>query len=151
SAFRDAVEKDDSFHNFTEFNSSLPDYVVPYRTEFVVSNVVKLIQEIESLSSKGEDVSNHLLKLESMYKICGSIDMVYRDTRDGSFILCDWKRCKPISKDSYGKMLKSSSIECVKFDPNGLTDCSFNKYSLQLNIYKRLFESVHGNSGDGRI
>ena len=71
-------------------------------------------------------------------KISGSIDMVFRDTRDGQFYIYDWKRAKEIKFDDdwcdYGK------TACTRHLPN----LNFWHYSFQLGIYKGILESKYG-------
>jgi ATP-dependent exoDNAse (exonuclease V) beta subunit len=57
----------------------------------------------------------------------GTIDAVF-DTPEG-IVLVDWKRAKAIDYSGYGQgrnMMKH------------VADCNYNKYSLQLSLYKRL-------------
>ena len=71
-------------------------------------------------------------------KISGSIDMVFRDARDGQFYIYDWKRSKEIKYDDdwcdYGvtKALK------------GVPNLNFWHYSLQLGVYRAILEEKYG-------
>ena len=67
--------------------------------------------------------------------ICGCVDMLYVDEQ-GRYRLRDWKRSKKINYFGFGKFgngLLSS-----------LQSCNFQKYSLQLNLYKFLIEKYYG-------
>lgn len=66
--------------------------------------------------------------------ICGTIDMVYLNPESGNYVLVDWKRVKTIDKVGYSKGLEPF---------NHLQDCNFNKYSLQLNMYKYILEKYY--------
>ena len=70
-------------------------------------------------------------------KVSGSIDMVFRDTRDGSFYIYDWKRSKEIKFDDaycdFGVGVLS-----------GVPNLNFWHYSLQLGIYKAILEEKYG-------
>jgi PD-(D/E)XK nuclease superfamily len=71
-------------------------------------------------------------------KVSGSIDMVYRDSRDGSFYIYDWKRSKEIKyDDSFCDFALSPSL-------NGIPNLNFWHYSLQLGIYKAILEEKYG-------
>jgi len=71
-------------------------------------------------------------------KISGSIDMVFRDTRDGSFYIYDWKRSKEIKFDD--NWCDYGVGACVRSLPN----LNFWHYSLQLGIYRGILESKYG-------
>lgn len=67
--------------------------------------------------------------------LAGSIDMVY-EHEDGELSIYDWKRCKDISRDSWGQ---------YAMDPiSDVPHCNFWHYSLQLNIYGRILEEKYG-------
>jgi hypothetical protein len=66
-------------------------------------------------------------------KIAGTIDAVFK-TPDG-IVLVDWKRCKSIDFSGHGQGL--GHMKHVE-------DCNYNKYSLQLSLYRQLIhECVH--------
>ena len=67
------------------------------------------------------------------FRIAGSIDMIYKDTRDDTYHIYDWKRTKPFSS--------KSSKNNVGFGPfSNIPNSNLWHYSLQLNIYKYLLE-----------
>jgi ATP-dependent exoDNAse (exonuclease V) beta subunit len=71
------------------------------------------------------------------YYLAGSVDMMYiHETDIGEKVpdiyLIDWKRSKEISQNGYGKT--GIGIMAEK------SDCNYEHYSLQLNIYKHLLE-----------
>ena len=107
----DVVNDSVEYTYFQKFVADLP-WLEAYRTEWMVYQ---------------EDL-----------KISGSIDMVFRDKRDGSFYIYDWKRSKDIKFDDdwcdYGK------TACTRHIPN----LNFWHYSLQLGIYKGILESKYG-------
>lgn len=116
----DDVPPVDALHNvgseYEYFARFASDYMnlIPYRTEWRVWH---------------EDI-----------KLAGSIDMVFKDMNDGedvSLLIYDWKRCKNISKNSFGKF---STTECISHIP----DSNYWHYCLQLNIYKRILEDKYG-------
>ena len=91
------------FKNFTKTHSCLE----PFRTEWCV--------------------------WDKELKLCGSIDMVFKD-REGNLLIYDWKRCKEIKKDcNWNKKSKHKIISHI-------LDTNFWHYALQLNIYKAIIE-----------
>jgi ATP-dependent exoDNAse (exonuclease V) beta subunit len=111
--FFDDGSSEDSIE-FKHFLSFVEDHthLVPYRTEWCIFD---------------EDV-----------KVCGSVDMVYRDTRSpGCFVVVDWKRSKAIRTDNRWQS-GTSKHTCY------LPDCNFSHYSLQLEIYKYILEKKYG-------
>lgn len=71
-------------------------------------------------------------------KISGSIDMVFRDERDGKFYIYDWKRSKEIKFDD--NWCDYGVVDCIKHLPN----LNFWHYSMQLGVYKAILEEKYG-------
>jgi hypothetical protein len=69
-------------------------------------------------------------------KLAGSIDMIYRNKKDGTFAVYDWKRAKDMKmENNFGK----------GFGPVAhLPDCNYWHYTLQLNVYRWLLEKHYG-------
>ena len=99
---------------FLAFNETIKDRLEPYRTEWSIFR-----KEIN---------------------LAGQLDMLYKiknvDGSDtGTFALYDWKRSKEIKfENSFEKGLGVLSH---------LDHCNFVHYSIQLNIYKRLLETLY--------
>ncbi len=112
----DVVNASVEFQYFSKFVEDFP-WLKAYRTEWTVYH--------EEL------------------KISGSIDMVFRDERDGKFYIYDWKRSKEIKYDDnycdYGLQ------ECIKHLPN----LNFWHYSMQLGVYKAILEEKYGMTISG--
>lgn len=62
-------------------------------------------------------------------KVAGTIDAVFK-TPNG-IVLVDWKRCKALDYSGHGQGLGHM---------RHVEDCNFNKYSLQLSLYKQLIK-----------
>ncbi len=108
--YNDIYIKDDSkeFQYFLNYDSKMKtDGWVPYRTEW--------------------------LMYHDVYKITGSIDMVYYHPEKKLFIIRDWKRSKKINRWSYCKKTGEDPITHI-------VDCNFSHYSLQQNMYKFFLE-----------
>lgn len=65
-------------------------------------------------------------------QITGAIDAVFTD-ENGDLILVDWKRSNKIRKTGFDNLKAKEPID-------HLDDCNFTKYSLQLNLYRRILE-----------
>jgi hypothetical protein len=63
-------------------------------------------------------------------KVAGTIDAVYLTPR--GIVLVDWKRCKTMDFSGHG-----GGIGIMKH----VEDCNYNKYSLQLSLYRQLIDS----------
>jgi hypothetical protein len=68
-------------------------------------------------------------------RLSGSIDMVFRNKKDGTFSIYDWKRCREIKKTDR-KCSKNPAIEHIP-------DTNYWHYCLQLNTYKAILESKY--------
>lgn len=71
-------------------------------------------------------------------RVSGSIDMVFRDVRDGLFYIYDWKRSKEIKYDD------SWCDYAVSVALSGVPNLNFWHYSLQLGIYRAILEEKYG-------
>lgn len=75
---------------------------------------------------------------DTKLRVAGSVDMLYKSPdyteKTPNLVMFDWKRSREISfTNSYGKRATCPSLA-------HLSDCNFVKYSLQLNVYKRIIE-----------
>lgn len=69
-------------------------------------------------------------------KLAGSIDMIYRNRKDGTFAIYDWKRAKEIKMENTFQR---------GFGPvEHLPDANYWHYTLQLNLYRWLLEKHYG-------
>lgn len=79
------------------------------------------------------------------HKLCGSIDMVFRDKETGVFHIYDWKRAREITDKSFGG--KCAKTECISHLP----DSNYWHYALQLNTYKHILERNYGIKIEGDL
>jgi hypothetical protein len=102
------------FSYFLAFNETIKNRLEPYRTEWSI--------------------------FRKELNLAGQLDMLYKIKREdgsytGGFALYDWKRSKEIKMDnSYEKGLGVLSH---------LDHCNYVHYSIQLNIYKRMLETLY--------
>lgn len=103
------VINDDSieFKQFLQFRQDYP-YLEPYRTEWTI--------------------------YDRKLRIAGSIDMVYKDTRDNSYHIYDWKRSNGFKRDI-------NDFTEMGYKPiNHIPNLNTYLYFLQLNLYKYILE-----------
>ena len=81
-------------------------------------------------------IRSELRTFDRRLQLAGTIDMVYRreGAPEGEYILVDWKRSK--------KMMDPPRDPAVVGRPpfQHLSQCDLNKYTLQLNAYKKIIE-----------
>jgi hypothetical protein len=69
-------------------------------------------------------------------RIAGSIDMIYRNKKDGTFAIYDWKRAKEMKMENQWQ----NGIGPAR----NLPDTNYWHYTLQLNFYRWLLEKHYG-------
>jgi len=98
------------------------------------------------------------------YKIAGTIDAVFRDTRDGTYWIYDWKRVAAglevdLEATRFGyragqdEWLQEIKPWVKKMAPpvSDLYDTKYWHYALQLNLYKTLLEKNYGITIAGMV
>lgn len=90
----------------------------------------------KSLNPNWEPFRTEMLVFHELLRVTGSIDMLYRDKKDGKLIIVDWKFSKAIKKN------KSNGVGIGKL--KHIYGSNFYTYSLQLNLYKRILEEYYG-------
>ena len=99
------------YKHYLKFRKDYP-HLIPYRTEWTI--------------------------YDKIYRIAGSIDMIYLDTRDGTYHIYDWKRSKQLWAQAYFD-------DDVGYPPlDHLPNTNLWHYHLQLNLYKHLLEKNYG-------
>ena len=74
-------------------------------------------------------------------RAAGQADLIARDTETGRIVILDWKRSKEIKyKNPYQRLRPPL---------DHLSDCNYNLYSLQLNVYRYILETEYGMSVSG--
>ena len=104
----------EELEQFFEFKSDFIDNneIVPYRTEWRLA--------------------------APNLRMAGTVDFIGR-TKDGEYILLDWKRAKDLESN-----LVSNWGKRAKVPINYLDDCTGSKYFLQLNLYKFMLRNYYG-------
>jgi ATP-dependent exoDNAse (exonuclease V) beta subunit len=109
--FTKDFEKSAEYNLFQKYLNDHQEYI-PFRTEWAVYTKV--------------------------YKLAGSIDMVYYDPKyndSNKVIIADWKRSKEIKfTNKWEKGLKPI---------NNIDNCNYWHYTLQLNIYRMILEKYY--------
>lgn len=104
---------------------------------------VEYIESIDKLKLMADDFINdhtHLIHIMSEVvighidiKLAGQFDQLYYDTNIKGFILVDNKTDKKFSKHN--------PYQNFNYPLQHLSECEFNKYSLQLSLYKYIIET----------
>ena len=120
-------EKIENFYNNIEDNLDAPEF-----TYFK-----KFIQKYPKL----KPYKTEWRIFDSNLSLAGSIDMVY-EKDNGDLFLFDWKRSTKIINGA-GHLIESDYD--YGFDElSHIADNTYNRYSLQLNLYKYIIESNYG-------
>ena len=109
-------EQPKEFHHFLAFHETIKHRLTPYRTEWSIFRT--------ELGLAGQ--------LDMLYSINGA------DGEDKKYALYDWKRSKEIKMEN--------RYEKGKGGLSHLDHCNYSHYSIQLNVYKRLLETLYGLS-----
>lgn len=91
--------------------------------KIVNKTVVKLLKRFDFI-----DVE-HIIFSERL-GVAGTIDLLMRDRANDEVVIFDWKTNEKIEKENPWR----NGLKPIEH----LQDCNFNKYSLQLNLYKRI-------------
>jgi hypothetical protein len=111
--YNEVDAKDDrvEYQYFLDYAQEMADAGwVPYRTEWLV--------------------------YDEVYKLTGSIDMVFFHPVMNQYIIRDWKMSKEIRKFGFGKK--------GQYPLQALQDCNYVHYCLQQNVYKYFLEHCCG-------
>ena len=120
-------EKIENFYNNIEDSIDAPEF-----TYF--KNFIKKYPKLKPYKTEWRIFDDSL-------SLAGSIDMVY-EKDDGDLFLFDWKRSTKIVNGA-GHLIESDYD--YGFDElSHIADNSYNRYSLQLNLYKYVIENNYG-------
>ena len=120
-------EKIENFYNNIEDSIDAPEF-----TYF--KNFIKKYPKLKPYKTEWRIFDSNL-------SLAGSIDMVY-EKDNGDLFLFDWKRSTKIVNGA-GHLIESDYD--YGFDElSHIADNSYNRYSLQLNLYKYIIESNYG-------
>lgn len=120
-------EKIENFYNNIEDNLDAPEF-----TYF--KNFIQKYPKLKPYKTEWRIFDSNL-------SLAGSIDMVY-EKDNGDLFLFDWKRSTKIINGA-GHLIESDYD--YGFDElSHIADNSYNRYSLQLNLYKYIIESNYG-------
>ena len=106
---------------------------------------LKTKQGIDFLKEKCINENNNLFPEIKIYseelQIAGTIDLIIYNKKHNKIYLIDWKTNVEIKKNGYNTG--------IKFPTNNTIDCSYNKYQLQLSLYKYILEKFYNASVAG--
>lgn len=110
-----------------------------------ISLDLKTKQGIAFLKKKCINDNNNLFSEIKIYseelQIAGTIDLIIYNKKHRKIYLIDWKTNLEIKKNGYNTG--------IKFPTNNTIDCSYNKYQLQLSLYKYILEKFYNASVAG--
>jgi len=116
----------------------------PFDKPKAINNkAVRMMKQLDKLFYQQAEVKplqSELLVFNEQYRIAGTIDFIYKDTK-GNIYLADWKTNDKIKQENKYQKMKAPFSE--------LDDCNYNHYALQLNLYKILYEQQTGNKVRG--
>ena len=93
---------------------------------------LEFYRQFQAMNPEVKPYRTEWLVYDKKLSLAGSVDMLFENSK-GELLILDWKRSKSIDK--------SNRFQKGKGIMSHLDDCNFNKYSLQLNVYRRLIES----------
>ena len=120
-------EKIENFYNNIEDSIDAPEFIY-------FKNFIKKYPKLKPYKTEWRIFDSNL-------SLAGSIDMVY-EKDNGDLFLFDWKRSTKIVNGA-GHLIESDYD--YGFDElSHIADNSYNRYSLQLNLYKYVIENNYG-------
>jgi hypothetical protein len=101
------------------------------RADNAVNTGIRWINEM--IDNGYELINTEQMLLNRVLGFCGTVDLLF--LKDNKLVIADWKsNIKDITNDSYNNYL-TNGLETLKAT-------TLNKYNVQLNLYKKLLESV---------
>ena len=96
------------------------------------------IQWIKKYKMKGDlEIFPEVIIYSEELGIAGTVDIITKDKLTGKYEIIDWKTGK-YERESYRGKMCSNDITA------DLMDCKFEKYSLQISLYRYLLEKYYG-------
>lgn len=124
--------------NGTEIHKQIEDFINSKinMTDTKAQDAVKWLEKI----TYG---SNHSLFTEKIIyskelRIAGSIDLLIKLNDTNEYTIIDWKTNKKIESKSFRNKVGIHEIT------SKIEDCSFNKYAMQLSLYRYILEEFYG-------
>lgn len=127
--FEDYVNKEYSILN-NEFEFNFLELPIDYTIEFIEKSKIA-IKFINDFFETKRLIPIHTEYIVYDDNLAGQIDMICKDKKDNYYII-DFKTNEKIETNSYGKKLKDIFSD--------INDSTFYHYSLQLSIYKQMFD-----------
>ena len=116
----------DQIDNNIKYGSSVNDSMAKQGVEW-----------INTLANQyGDTIYSEVIVYSKELQLAGSIDLLIYNSKTNKCYLFDWKTSKKMDMKSSKKGITSATSD--------LSDCRFDKYSLQGNLYSYLLEKYHG-------
>ncbi len=116
----------------TEVHELIEDHINGKQKEQYPNEVIEAINFLNTLPKANITSEKRVYSME--WGVAGTIDLVV-EVPEG-ILLLDWKTSKTITIDN--------PFQKAKEPIDHLDDCNYNKYSLQLNVYKAILEKHYG-------
>ena len=145
--------RDKGANRGTAFHKYMED---KYSTEVVVDTTLYPVVSLPTLSGVKEESSmklqNNIVYTEKMiwnkrYAVCGTADVV--EVIDGKINIKDYKTNKKLDTEAWKHPV--TGPKKLKFPVQGLDDCNFNLYSLQVNLYMYMLLQANRNLKIGKM
>lgn len=106
--------------------------------EITEDKAVHAINWIESTFDRDRHILYPEVKLYSKdLQLSGTVDLLAYDKEKDLYLIGDWKTNKKITKTAYGG---KTGIHPATFK---VEDCKFNKYALQMSLYRYILETEY--------
>lgn len=94
-------------------------------------------RDLQEYNSNFKPYRTEWIVYDEAKRLAGSIDMTLANDQ-GQILILDWKRSKELKKENRYQ----SGLKCLKH----LADCNYSHYSIQLNCYRRLLQTLYGKT-----
>lgn len=125
-----------------------PQYIEEFNTMISTypkeDAIKKFYDELESnLHPVGAEFKLSSKFIKDVLKICGTCDILFYNSNNDSFVLCDWKTNKSLIKD-YNRNHNITMMGCV----SNMISEPISEYTIQFNLYQKMLESIGINISD---
>jgi CRISPR/Cas system-associated exonuclease Cas4 (RecB family) len=148
--------KDEKVYRIPEEFSELGTAEVPLSIEIAIQES-KQIESFFQDNTHLEPYRSEWMIWDSDFKLAGTMDAVFKNTRTGNLCIYDWKRVSSslepdisvvkwgyeVAEDEWLQPV-SSSIQSMKEPLQDIKDTKYWHYALQLNLYRYILEKNYG-------
>ena len=125
----------DTRNHGSAVHKELEDYIAHEKNPSLAKAISGKNCYDNEIKNFGDKIFPELIVYSKELKVAGTIDLMVYNSDSNECYIFDWKTSKKIDRTGRKRALTSAC--------SGLTDCSFDKYSLQLSMYSYLLEKYH--------